>query len=203
MRDFRPTVLFLAFIACGCNTAPNPRGQLHALFDEAWEFQLRENPVFATSVGDHRYDDRLHSVSAEDQERRADFRRQLLGRIEAIDRSQLGDEDRINYDMFERRLRDAIAAFDFKAYLIPITSETGFHTSFARLPSRVPFGSTRDYENYIARLRAFPTYVEQHIALMREGLQTSFTQPRIVLGGYEVTIEIHVVDDASASVQRS
>ena len=69
MRDLRPTVLVFALVLCGCSTTPDPRSQLHAVFDEAWEFQLRENPVFATSVGDHRYDDRLPSVSAEDQER--------------------------------------------------------------------------------------------------------------------------------------
>ena len=62
--------------------APSPtekpsaaRSQLHALFDEAWEFELREDPLFATSVGDHRFDDRLPSVSVADQVRRARFDR--------------------------------------------------------------------------------------------------------------------------------
>jgi hypothetical protein len=41
------------------------------LFDEVWENRLVENPLFATAVGDHRFDSRLPSVTVEDQNRRA------------------------------------------------------------------------------------------------------------------------------------
>ena len=36
----------------------------HAMFDEYWEWVLREFPEFATRLGDHRYDDRLADQSA-------------------------------------------------------------------------------------------------------------------------------------------
>ena len=60
---------------------PSPSSQarkkLSALFEEEWEFRLREDPLFATSVGDHRYDDRLPSVSVADETGRAEERRRL------------------------------------------------------------------------------------------------------------------------------
>ena len=62
------------------------------------------------------------------------------------------------------------------------------------------FGSVADYEIYLARLAAFPEYVEQHVALMRSGLESGMTMPRVVLEGYEVTIESHVVEDPKRSV---
>ncbi|HVW36206.1 MAG TPA: hypothetical protein VHB99_02835, partial [Pirellulales bacterium] len=40
--------------------------QLQKLFDDAWQFDLREDPLFATQAGDHRYDDRLPRVSEAD-----------------------------------------------------------------------------------------------------------------------------------------
>ena len=43
--------------------------RLHALFDRAWETQLRENPLFATSVGRHEYDDRWDLRGAVDDVR--------------------------------------------------------------------------------------------------------------------------------------
>ena len=174
--------------------------RLHVLFDEAWQFDLRESPLFATSVGQHAYDDRLPSVTAADLDRRTQFRRALLDRLGAIDRAALGEQDRPSYDMFERELRDAIADFEFGAHRIPITSETGFHTGFASLPRSMPFRTVRQYENYIARLRAFPTYVRQQIGMMRRGLEHGFTQPRVVLGGLEPSIAAHVVDDPTTSV---
>jgi uncharacterized protein (DUF885 family) len=124
----------------------------------------------------------------------------MVEQLGRIDRERLDPADRINYDMFERQLRDDIASVDFKAYLLPITVDNGFHIGFARLPNNMPFAAVSDYENYIARLRAFPAYVDQHIELMREGLVTGTTLPRVVLDGYEVTIEAHIVDEPAQSV---
>ncbi|HEX9725513.1 MAG TPA: hypothetical protein VGC53_14635 [Vicinamibacteria bacterium] len=39
--------------------------ELHALFDAAWAWELKENPLAATAVGVHDYDDRLPSVTPE------------------------------------------------------------------------------------------------------------------------------------------
>jgi uncharacterized protein (DUF885 family) len=142
-------VLCLSTVGCGLPT--DPGDELHGLFDEAWEFMMREFPTYATSVGDHRFDDRLASASIEDEARRASFWRDVLARLEAIDRSELGADDRINYDMFERELRDQLASFEFKEYLIPITNDSGFHSEYPFLAGLTPLRTTRDFENYIAR----------------------------------------------------
>jgi uncharacterized protein (DUF885 family) len=174
--------------------------RLHRLFEQAWAFELEENPLFATSVGDHQYNDRLPSVTDADQQRRAERRRVFLRHLQDIDRTTLSDQDRVSYRMFERQLEDALAGYEFRTYEIPILVDNGFHIAFARLPERVPLETVHDYENYIARLRAFPTYVQQHIANMRSGLSRGFTLPHVVLEGYDVTITSHVVDDLTASV---
>jgi len=175
------------------------RTQLHALFDEAWESELRDDPLFATAVGDRRFNDRLPSVTPADGARRAAARRGFLARLRAIDRAALDATDRVSYDMFERQLEDDLTAFAFRAYEIPITADAGFHVAFASLPRRVPLFTVQDYENYLARLRAFPAYVGQHVENMRAGLARGFSMPRIVLDGYDVTIASHVVDDAAES----
>ncbi len=184
----------------GSSTAQDQAAELHALFNEAWEFELQENPLLATSVGERRYDDRLPSVRAEDQVRRAAHRRGLLERLRHIDRSALGDVDRVSYDMFERQLLDRMSEFEFKTYEMPINADWGFHIGFARLPDDMPLGSVQDYENYLARLRAFPDYVDQQIQVMRSGLERRFSVPRVALKGYEETIAAHVVDDPESSV---
>jgi uncharacterized protein (DUF885 family) len=183
--------------ACSTQTAGN---RLHQLLDEEWAYRLSEDPLMATSVGDHRYNDRLPEVTAADWERRANVWREMLELLGQVDRDQLNSADRINYDMFQRQLRDDVASIDFKAYFLPITVDQGFHIGFARLPNNMPFVTASDYENYIARLRAFPAYVDQHIELLREGLALGMSLPRVVLNGYEVTIDAHIVGDAAQSV---
>ncbi len=170
-----------------------------ALLDEAWEFTLRENPLFATSVGDHRFDDQLSSLRPQDLARRAESHRKFRDRLLRIDAASLQETDRDSYELFRRHLEDSIRDFELHHDRFPINADSGFHMGFARLPHEVPLETTRDYENYIARLHAFPEYLRENVALLREGLATGWTLPQVALTGYEKTIEAHVVADPAQS----
>jgi uncharacterized protein (DUF885 family) len=182
------------------SAAADPAPALRALFAEEWQYTLREDPLFATSVGDNRYNDRLPSQSPADQARRAEHQRQALDRLHAIDRTRLAEPDRVSYELFERELADDLAQFRFKTYRQTITAEGGFHTDFSRLPEETPLATLQDYDNYLARLRAFPAYARQNTELLREGLATGFTLPRVVMPGYTDAIAMHVVADVERSV---
>ena len=60
--------------------------RLHALFDRQWETRLRENPLFATSVGRHEYDDRLPSVTPADLARRSEQTKATLVNVNSFAR---------------------------------------------------------------------------------------------------------------------
>jgi uncharacterized protein (DUF885 family) len=181
-------------------SAQTPAAALKTLFDDEWEFEMRENPLFATQTGDHRYDDRLPAVTVADETRRDQADREFLKRLHAVDRKNLGDADRLNYDIFERMLNDRIGEFEFKAFLMPITNREGFHTEFAQLADRVPLNTVKDYENYCARLEASKTYFDQYIDVMRAGIKGGYVLPRVVLAGWEDAVDTHVVDDPTQSL---
>ena len=174
--------------------------RLDALLQDAWETEKRENPPFATGTGDHRYDDRLQSVATVDLERRAAAARGYLERLGAIDVKALAPQDRVSYAMLERDLRDDLARHQFRTDRIPITADSGFHTGLSRLPQDMPLATVKDYENYIARLRAIPTFFDQHVEHMREGLKSGFTVARVALAGYDATMRPHAVADPEKSV---
>jgi uncharacterized protein (DUF885 family) len=186
--------------ACAAAHAADAAAQLQAILDEAWEFQLREDPFQATQAGDRRYDDRLPAVAPEDFGRRAAFGRGVLERLSAVDRAALSAPERVSYDMFRRNVQDDLAQLRFRTWRMPLNAEGSFHSGFARMPSWTPLGDTRDYENYIARLRAFPAYARRQMENMREGIRTGFVQPRVILQGFEGTITPHIVDDPARSV---
>ena len=167
--------------------------RLHDLFAREWDARLREDPLFATSVGVHDANDRLPSMRMEDLERRDRIWRGFLGELDSIDRAKLGDDDQIHLEIFRAQLEDRIAAFRFGAYQIPLNADSGFHTQLAVLADNVPLRTAGDYENYLARLEAFPRYVGEQIALMRIGLARGMTLPRVVLDGIEATMDAHVV----------
>ena len=197
---------FAAFIAvaalAACQGTPGAEGASDpdSLFAEYWESRLDSDPLLATSVGDNRADDRLPSVTVESEREGADRAVRFLERLRIIDPSGLTQQDRISYDMLERELETTVRSFELGTYRFPMTVDNGFHIGFARLPASHPFQTTEDYENYVARLDAWPAYVEEHLELLRDGLKTGMTLPQVILEGYEVTIETHIVDDPTASV---
>jgi uncharacterized protein (DUF885 family) len=182
------------------NRAADAAAALHALFSEDWQYSLREDPLFATSVGDNRYNDRLPAVSPADLARRDERDRATLGRLHAIARALLGEADRVSYDLFERGLVENLEQYRLRTWLQPITAEGGFHTDFSRLPEEVPLATERDYDNYVSRLRAFPTYAAQYTAILRQGIAAGITLPRVVMQGFTDAIAMHVTADATRSV---
>jgi uncharacterized protein (DUF885 family) len=193
-------ILAAALLAIAAPSFASPADDFDKIVKEEWETRMRENPLFATQVGDHRYNDQLPQVGLADEARRAQQDRAFLKRLEGIDRARLDDKRRGNYDIFRRMLNDRIAEFEFKGYLMPITNRDGFHTSFVQLGDRVPLNTVKDYENYCARLEAARRYIGQYIEVMREGGKAGYVLPKVVLEGWESTVETHLVDDATESL---
>ena len=189
----------LAVAAPSVPAAEAPPG-LQALFREQWEFRLAEDPLFATNAGDHRYGDRLPSMTAADFQRREAFARRMLAQLQAVDVSALSVSDRVSRDMLVRELTHEIAGYELGTYRIPLNADSGFQTDFADIPNRNPFRDAADYERYITRLNAFPLYASQEVALMRQGLASGFSLSRAVLAGLDGTMQAHVVGDPEKSV---
>ena len=192
--------LGLGMLAAAAAAGGTPVETARQVLKEAWEARLREDPLQATAIGDHRYDDRLPDVSTAALDRQDAEKRAFLERLRAVDRRALLAADRIDYDVYARVLGNELAEHAFGADRMPITADWGFHIGFSRLPAETAFLTVKDYDNYLARLAAWPTYADQNMALLREGLKSAFTMPRVVLEGYDQTIRAHVVDDPEKSV---
>jgi uncharacterized protein (DUF885 family) len=190
------TILLFALSA----HAADEVAHLHALFDRTWETELKENPLFATAVGRHEYDDRLGSRTMADLEREDAETKATLAELGAIDRAKLPPDEVVSYDMFKRDLEQGIESFKVGDYQMPFNADSGFHSGFSRLPKDVPLATVKDYENYISRLKAWPRFVREEMALMRMGIKRGMTIPRATLTGYDSTISAHVVDDPAKSV---
>lgn len=143
---------------------------------------------------------RLPDMSEAAIKKRADFTRDIISQIEAIDKDQLSFEDQITCELFKFVQEDKVAQFDLNGYLNPILADDGFHISFAFTPEYFSFTSKQDYLNYIGVLESFPTYVDQHITMMRKGLAIGMVQPKIILDGYEVTYDNHIVENLEESL---
>jgi uncharacterized protein (DUF885 family) len=129
---------------------------LHALFDAEWEYTMRDNPAYASALGDKRYNDRWEDVSLANIDKQHQHTLDVQKRLAAIDRSKLSKTDQINYDMFKRDVDNALDDYRFKTYLLPLNQRDGIQ-SLDGFTRNLTFTTTKDYEDWIARQNAFPT----------------------------------------------
>ncbi|HEX5765780.1 MAG TPA: hypothetical protein VFY27_09445, partial [Woeseiaceae bacterium] len=75
--------------------------ELNALVEEFFERQLELNPLYATAIGDLRFNDRMaNQIGPEHREATAALNREYLERVLALDPEILQGQDRLTYETF-------------------------------------------------------------------------------------------------------
>ena len=150
------------------NNTPESRA-LHALFDAEWERGMRESPETASYRGDHRFNDRWSDLSLESIRAQQAADRGALETLRAIDRDALSEADRLSYDVFAWQLERSVERQKYNEWQRPLSQRGGIQTAEG-IAEVLPFRDADDYRDWIKRLDAIPTLVEQTTGLMREGL---------------------------------
>jgi uncharacterized protein (DUF885 family) len=83
-------------------------------------------------------------------------------------------------------------------WLMPVSMRGGIQTA-ADFATQLRFATVKDYEDWIARLRAFPTPMDQTIALMRQGIKEKMVQPRVLMERVPAQIDEQIVSDPAKS----
>jgi uncharacterized protein (DUF885 family) len=172
--------------------------QLYLFFDRTWEESLKENPGFASFLGDKRYNDRwgdnsLAAFADRQRQRLAD-----LAALKKLNRAQLSAADQLNYDLFKHELEENIERDRFEGYLIPVSQQGGIQTQ-DDLASFISFDKVKDYEDWIARLNTFPSYMDQTMALMQEGKSKKIMPAAITMSRVPGQIDKQLVSDPEKS----
>ena len=210
----------IAIMLQGCVTAPSKpaetsqparttgastdtRQQLDALFESYFEDSLRANPLLATYIGDHRYDDQLpNSIGPEYLAAERAMNQRYLAAIRAIDPGGLAPSDRISYDIFLYEREREVRAERFPFHLLPINQAGGLLTVMPALGSGTnaqPFETVQDYEHWLQRLDGLAVWMDQAIVNMREGAAKGIVQPRPVMEKVLVQLDGMVVPQAQDS----
>ena len=143
-------------------------------------------PEFATSTGDHRFDDKLDDRSIVGYEARIAWAGKVQDRVEAWEKSFAGvasKEDRVSARLLRHHCSCVLEGIKFKTFLCPLNRLEGPHTELPQLIDYMNISSEVDYKNYISRLRAIPTSLSQVTDLLREGVATGMLPPAVGLEG--------------------
>jgi len=154
--------------------------ELHALFNEAWDQDMRDDPLYATYLGDRRFERLWPDISMEALEKRHATDEATLARLKRIDRAALSAQDQLSYDLFAREYQSRLDLYPYKPYLYELRLRDGIHT-LSELSELLPFATVTDYENWIERLKTIDRYVDQYQALLQIAIREKRTQPRVIM----------------------
>jgi uncharacterized protein (DUF885 family) len=178
----------LVMLAGADRPASDAGARFASLLVRNWQWRLREDPAFATSVGVNDDNDRLEDASLAAIERRDRETKAFLAELDAIPKEALTAADRTDAEILRTQLVEAIDSVRLGEPFLTLNADSGFHTEFMLMHRDMPFQTVKDYENYLARLAAFPVWMDQHIARMRTGLARGITVPKATMAGVETSI---------------
>ncbi|MGA2845159.1 MAG: DUF885 domain-containing protein [Candidatus Acidiferrales bacterium] len=157
------------------------RKALNDLLAERWEYTLRTSPIYASFLGDKRWNDQLDDFSQKAIDDDLDQSKKFLVRFEAIDTSGFPEQEALNKTLMVRDLRMGLEGARFKPWEMPVSQFSGVHIDLPQLVSVLSFQTVKDYDDYISRLKQIPRLFDQTEIQMRKGMAEGLMPPRILL----------------------
>jgi uncharacterized protein (DUF885 family) len=182
-RTVVAAVMFAALCSLGWSQSDVDarRKALNDLLADRWEYTMRTSPIYASILGDKRYNDKIDDFSQEAIEKDLAASKEYLARFQAIDTTGFPEQEVLNKELMVRDLQMDLEGARFKPWEMPVSQFGGIHIDMPQVVSLLSFQNVKDYEDYIARLKQMPVAFDQNMVQMRKGMADGLMQPRIVL----------------------
>ena len=187
MRFLSLPVLLISLLCSGVFAAA-PQSDLDArrkalndLLAERWEYTLRTSPIFASILGDKRWNDKLDDFSQKAIDDDLEQSKKFLDRFEAIDTTGFPEQEALNKTLMVRDLRMGLEGARFRSWEMPVSQMGGVQIDLPQLISILSFQSVKDYDDYISRLKQIPRVFDENVVQMRKGMAEGLMPPRILL----------------------
>jgi uncharacterized protein (DUF885 family) len=154
---------------------------LNTLFNEIWQDNLRRDPVYATYLGDKRYDAELEDYSPSAVNEALSRGRGYINRLSAIDTTGLAQQEQLSAELMLRSLIEDQEGARFKEWEMPVNQYNGIQLDLAQLPQHTLFDTADDYDHYIARLGKVPRAFAQIMTNMQTGVDDRRTPPQYLM----------------------
>jgi uncharacterized protein (DUF885 family) len=193
-RLYRLVLLcFGHLIVTGCATtqSSNPAtpsdaartAQVESIVDQYFEEYLKLFPLFASSIGDHRYDDQLENTDA--AEHREKYLSVIQGALQKVQDAGGCVAGHLTCEIFLDDLQSQQELVKNPLYYrLPFDQFDSFFLDFAELStgsSYITFDKMADYRNFLNRMKKVPAILDTQIINMRTGIKYGQTTPRVLV----------------------
>ena len=154
-------------------TTPEHSQSLAAISNEYWQARLANDPLFATVLGDRRYDDQLTDITPQGRARVEREYESFLQRALAIHEGDLSTADQVTHDAL---IIDLQAELDhLRCHLEEWTVDPlgGPQVEFLNVESYQPVRTPDEGRSMSKRWRAMGSYLDSHIVNLQRGLDAN------------------------------
>ena len=177
---------------------------LAALLEHYYDRKSQLFPMFATFMGDNKYDDRLPNDQTQAfRDTARNFYQRYQAQLRTFKRARLRPADQLSYDILNYELTQQLAGFAFNNWLMPFNQ-------YKSLPNQLPvygsgkgpqpFKTVLDYDRWLARLRGFPALNDSAIANFRRGMRAGVVLPKALVVKLLPQLRAMVVADPAQSL---
>jgi uncharacterized protein (DUF885 family) len=177
MKGIKYLVLIPLMVGC---SQPSTETAFEELMDSEWSKKVADNPVYASSMGDLRFntewsDNSIKRISEDHQHDQS-----VLDALNAMDIDDLNELNTTNYKLFIKQYENAVESFEYQTYLMPFSHRGGIQLEHETV-NILPLRNTQHYLDWIERLSKLEVLIDADIEKAQKGIKTGTVPPRFLM----------------------
>ena len=148
----------------------DPNAAVNGLADRFWNGILERDPLWATLLGDERFNDRWPDIGADGRAADEAAYRSVLAEAHAIPADALDPEQVITRDLLILVAENQLEALAQKQYQLAIDHMSGPQLWPAQVAQYQPVDTPVRIELLLTRYATFPALIDQYISTLAEGV---------------------------------
>ena len=153
--------------------------QVRATAEEYWQAKLEASPLFASYLGDHRFDDRADDMSAEAERQLRGRWQEFRDRAAAIPAAELDDTDAVTRDLLINELDDAVRGIDLRRVELESDQMQGAHAGLLIMAGQLRAPDPEHARMAVVRIGELARLLDQAAQRYHEGLAAGRTPAKI------------------------
>ena len=144
-----------------------------------WNKNLEDSPVFASLLGDKRFNQEITPNSQKYYQERINKLEKKILKLQSFNINKLNSDNQLNYKLLTLNLNNSLEATNFPSYYMALNQRGGVQ-SYYETGDRLIYSSKSDYEDWLVRLSKYVDNINNTTLNLKEGLDKGYTQPKLI-----------------------
>ena len=171
--------LALVGLLAGCSQ-PSVETAFEGLMDSEWSKVVSDNPVYASSMGDLRFNTEWSDSSVTKINENHQHDQSVLDALNAMAIDDFDELNTTNYKLFKKQYENSVESFEYQTYLMPFSHRGGIQLEHETV-NILPLRNAEHYLDWIERLSKLEVVIDAEIEKAKKGIETGTVPPRFLM----------------------